>query len=77
MFEIVEVHSPYFKGCKCNACVIGEAKYELAIGRPRYQTHYLLCEQCLKDIRDTLNEIKFEEEKPKTEEVVDERGLGN
>lgn len=76
MFEIVEVHSPYFKGCKCNACIIGEAKYELAIGRPRYQTHYLLCEQCLKDIRNTLNEIKFEE-KQKTEEVANEGRLGN
>lgn len=76
MFEIVEVHSPYFKGCKCNACIIGDAKYELAIGRTRYQTHYLLCEQCLKDIRDTLNEIKFEE-KQKTKEVADERRLGD
>ena len=72
MIEVVEVKSPYFKGCRCNACLIEEAKYELLIGRPKAQVHYLLCGKCMRDVKDAIEKAtKIVKEEP------DERGLGD
>ena len=72
MIEVAEVKSPYFKDCKCNACLIETATHELLIGRPKAQVHYLLCSRCLHDVKDAIDKaltIKKEAE--------DERRLGN
>lgn len=85
MIEVAEVKSPYFKDCKCNACLIETATHELLIGRPKAQVHYLLCSRCLHDVKDAIDKalkVKLDVTGDPNalllnKEAEDERRLGN